>query len=703
MELTRLTLINFCQFKKLVHEYKTGVTGITGPNGHGKSNFLDPGQYFSLTGKTPDGVRKEELLRWGADKGHTELRFKDAGKRFVLTRQLASSAVKLEFLDVQEENKRGKMVNKVLTGPAVNAHIESLLKMKPELFYETCFVPQGKLWRVVMMTHAERMRYFQKITGMLKAETIRGILQEQGINKLSLYVDRSEEIEECEKEIHRLRQHRSKFHKTVTQLQEIQEGFKEALPNAQLVISLPSVGQLAAKKKEAETELSTKLAARDKFLESNELEDRAPVPEPTDANYKKREQHRSWVRDSDAWEKAASLLGKCRDELKALEKSVDIDALRKQAKESYSRNTELTVESRENLKSIKLAEEGKCPTCGKDYDGAPADDLKKRQVTLDADLQKTTEEIRRQNKQLNEYDAEYNRLSERESIHLKKTRELAEQVKELEHVASFDVEEFDKKLAQYKEYQKHLQKVAAYQEERNRLDKEVVKAEAALQAMSDKKAVTKEQRAAAQQLIDNAESLQEDLTKASVELARVDESLKNQRDKLEQYQTEMARNEKLKHVRSLFEHAREMYHRENLPKIVMSYVLVRLNRSLDRFVQFFDLPFTAEINENFDFMTHYPVRSNVPAARASGGQKVALSIAYHLAWAEALAGTVPLMVLDEPTNHLDENHKQKIREVLEKIQEVAKKGTVFMVATHDPILYPAFTRCREIDQMLVSE
>ena len=228
----------------------------------------------------------------------------------------------------------------------------------------------------------------------------------------------------------------------------------------------------------------------------------------------------------------------------------------------------------------------------------------------------------------------------------------------------------------------------------------VMQAEFAFKKLEDKKTVTAEQRQIAQELIGNSRKLHEELVKASEELGNIESEAKSSQQQLGVYEKERKRNEKRMHVRSLFEQAREMLHREHLPKVVMSSVLVRLNYFLDKFVHFFELPFVAEINEDFDFVTHYPMKSNVPASRASGGQKVALSIAYHLAWAEALAGSVPLMVLDEPTNHLDEPHRKQICEVLERIRKIASKGTVFMVATHDPILYPAFNRHKDVADLL---
>jgi len=76
---------------------------------------------------------------------------------------------------------------------------------------------------------------------------------------------------------------------------------------------------------------------------------------------------------------------------------------------------------------------------------------------------------------------------------------------------------------------------------------------------------------------------------------------------------------------------------------------------------------------------------------------VATSIAFRMALAELLAGSLPIMVLDEPTNHLDASNREQIRDVLLKIRHIAEKGTAILVATHDPILIPACNRVERLE------
>lgn len=701
MILTKLILTNFCQFPRLEFDYEPGVTGITGENGKGKSNFLDAGQYFALTGKTSENVKKEDLLRWKQQKGSAELHFTDGGNRFVLTRSLQSSSVRLEFLDMQEE-KRGKVINKVLKNAAANAHMESVLGMKAELFYETCFVPQGKLWNVVMMTHAERMRYFQRITGMMRAETLRGILQESGINQIPVYIDRTTEIGDIEKELLRIRQDILKHRKMIRKLDDLQKKFDDTLPEAQRILSMPLVEEVARKLTEARTKVASALSERDQFLKTHELEDRTPIAGPTELQRKQRRGYEQYMDAVKNWKDAVKAHKEASAALKETTNAKEHAARQEQIKNLRDETQELAADMKNLQRDIDLAIKGICPTCGREYDGASADELKKVLEQKRAENAEKTALLTTLNRDDSEYMKRTTQAAEKEKNASSEARKWRDKVVQFQEFENFDVDAYDRKNEEWLDYQKHLQRVAAFLEEQKKLDAAVHSAELELGRVEGIKTVTKEQKDKAEKLIANEKNLGNDIIQLTAKLAMSEQRRKDAQERLRQYTDEAEKSDRLKKVKVLFENARAMYHREELPKVVMSYVLVKLNRSLDRFVQFFDLPFVAEINENFDFVTHYPTKSNFPASRSSGGQRVALAIAYHLAWAEALSGSVPLMVLDEPTNHLDQDHKRQICEVLRRIQQVASKGTIFQVATHDPILYPAFTRQREIDELVVS-
>ena len=56
------------------------------------------------------------------------------------------------------------------------------------------------------------------------------------------------------------------------------------------------------------------------------------------------------------------------------------------------------------------------------------------------------------------------------------------------------------------------------------------------------------------------------------------------------------------------------------------------------------------------------------------------------------------MVLAEPTGWLDEINKPRLAEVLTKAREVTEKGVYVLVATHEPLLFPAFSRVFDVSE-----
>jgi len=62
MQPVKTVLTNVFQHEYLEYDFKTGITGVIGRNGSGKSTFLD-GLFFSVTGQTGHDCNKSDLLR----------------------------------------------------------------------------------------------------------------------------------------------------------------------------------------------------------------------------------------------------------------------------------------------------------------------------------------------------------------------------------------------------------------------------------------------------------------------------------------------------------------------------------------------------------------------------------------------------------------------------------------------------------------
>ncbi|HIQ55303.1 MAG TPA: hypothetical protein EYH59_01285, partial [Pyrodictium sp.] len=66
----------------------------------------------------------------------------------------------------------------------------------------------------------------------------------------------------------------------------------------------------------------------------------------------------------------------------------------------------------------------------------------------------------------------------------------------------------------------------------------------------------------------------------------------------------------------------------------------------------------------------------------SGGERIALALAFRLAIARALGGKLSVLILDEPTIHLDEERRRELVEVLRQGHRLLGVNQMIVV-THD--------------------
>ena len=75
--ISKLTVENWCQHKYLSISFYRGANGVIGPNGIGKSNFINA-ILTALTGKPPTD-RIEDNIKFDADRAKIVLEFENEG------------------------------------------------------------------------------------------------------------------------------------------------------------------------------------------------------------------------------------------------------------------------------------------------------------------------------------------------------------------------------------------------------------------------------------------------------------------------------------------------------------------------------------------------------------------------------------------------------------------------------------------------
>ena len=140
---------------------------------------------------------------------------------------------------------------------------------------------------------------------------------------------------------------------------------------------------------------------------------------------------------------------------------------------------------------------------------------------------------------------------------------------------------------------------------------------------------------------------------------------------------------------------REWFHYREGPRIMSQNVMRDLTACVNSYLDQFNAPFVVEAEEEgFGFRCRFIDGRTMPdpypdASLLSGGQKVALAIAFRMAIYMCFGGELGLLSLDEPTAYLDDASIEHLGELLQKVGEVARnKGLQILMATHEKAIMP---------------
>jgi len=156
MILRSISLRNYRQHRELDIDFTGHMIAVIGRNGSGKSNFLGAIQ-FALTGEQP-GFNKEDLLNWEAAKsnegGYVDLSFEHNGVECRIQRRIEKPAV---TLTVDGEKFTGTK--------KVQEHLE-LMGIDKDVLRQSVFVRQTEVESVLFDDPRERELAFQKLVGL---------------------------------------------------------------------------------------------------------------------------------------------------------------------------------------------------------------------------------------------------------------------------------------------------------------------------------------------------------------------------------------------------------------------------------------------------------------------------------------------------------------------------------------------------------
>ena len=153
--------------------------------------------------------------------------------------------------------------------------------------------------------------------------------------------------------------------------------------------------------------------------------------------------------------------------------------------------------------------------------------------------------------------------------------------------------------------------------------------------------------------------------------------------------------DKVKSKVDTLKRVRDWFHYREGPRIMSQNVMKELTACVNSYLDQFCAPFVVEAEEEgFGFRCCFIDGRSMPdphpdASLLSGGQKVALAIAFRMAIYMCFGGELGLLSLDEPTAYLDDASIEHLGELLQKVGEVARnKGLQILMATHEKAIMP---------------
>jgi len=702
MRINAVEIKNFCQIAARSDTFEPGVICIRGPNGAGKSNYMKA-LLYALTGSSSNVGKKEDDLKWGAEKGSVKLHFSRGGVEGVITRDIVSAKCSMKYGE-----------QKYKSAKEVDGAIYSILGASPRVLTDMVFVSQGMIEGVLFQRPAERAKALQSLFGTESAEKLREYLQ----NELT-QVSVASAADEIKSQKERL----SRLNAELLQVEsELAAAKGECLASAQV----DELKLTVEKHRRAEElrESSARLRAECAALEENlkgaraahaACVDSAAKLEPLVAAVNKlAEPARVELARFDAAQKSAARaqeamlqLGEVKRVLaapKPAEPEIDESGLA-----GYAAKVQLlrqSVELDRKVVDSGLADGvSRCPTCSQLLPQSYVESSRARLKEQVAELQHVEKALQdfsvRRTAQLKLFE-EWTRTRIRAEQH---KESLEGELSSLADVApKGDRAELLKIINEAKQGNDTLNKlrtdvaltsqsVVSLDGQLHRRTTDLAQAQERLSGLALGGLVSAEEAAATLDKSNRAEvrwaGLQGKLKVMEEHGGQLEAALKH----LEAEEAKLAGKRKYK---ELLERSRMVLHRDQLPRLVAQLYIKSLNEKLAKYLELFEAPYLARITDDISIQCTFGDRV-VPAERLSGGEKVVLGIAFRFAVYELFVSNLGLLILDEPTVYLDSDRIDSVLSLLERVKGYSRSaGLQLIVITHEARLAGVFDQVIEL-------
>jgi DNA repair protein SbcC/Rad50 len=689
MIINKLELTNFRRHRKLEVKLKTGVTGIIGDNGTGKSSIVEALQ-FVLTGEHY-GSKKIDAITLGEDFGSVRMTFTLNGKTGTITRFLSGGTLQLSYGGGGTKKKAGD----------VKELWESLLQVGPEIISKVIIAKQGDIPLLFSGSSTIREKIFQKIFLVPNTERIRSVIQKNYLQQMPplLYVedpaDLTRQLNVSSTKLAELKAELAALH--LNSREEVEE-FKDRIKFINRCETDAGSGiilqESIAALKENVKAYDGQIKELQKILSTIKIED-YELQRDTQL------QQKELYNQKKALEKELKELDSAVvDEEEFKQAIIDLDALEikfKSVSEKALRASITYHTLADRLSKYKSITAGSvCDTCGQPLHSVVAlieaikvekEEALELLSAAETELAQTKEE----RATLQVYvDTVKDVLKERERL-----IKTLDKFKDL----TFDQESltiYMEVIAQFKEYTEEMTELVALYHTNNtrlKLQQQALESLAIYDNKFDSSTAEKEFLAECLQAHEVAfrqsQILQVDLKMKEMEVAQIKQRQAVSKDNLE-------KNKKRKRYSELLGIVLDTLSIKQFPrKLILNYADV-VTTYLQEKLQSFNIPYTAKVGDDFEIEMFDDEGRKLPCV--SGGQEIQVGISLHLALHELFSQSFPLLVIDEGTTHLDTANRKAYFDMIKKLKTSDKLQQILII-DHDAQLSEVVDNVIELEPL----
>lgn len=647
MILNELTLRRFRIHEQLNLKFESGVTGIVGRNGTGKSSIIEAiGFLFTGEGDDP----KDQIITAGqSGTAYVRGKFTLNGKEGVIERSLDTSRVTLEYDGI-----------KLVKASEVKELWAKLLQVDGHIFQHVIMAKQKKIPELFSGETAVREKAFQRIFMVPNTERLRSMIWDNYIKTCPPPLP--------EDDLHAIDQQLARLNTELTPKQEKLAILGASILNDAQMMAVVNYTEFynrcmqdAEKRPRLEEQLTALRANQEELLaqlkQAAEQLRNVPPDFSTKLEQLKRdkERHRNFVL-------AVAEVNRLQSEMTALGTTLEAAiqaATTAQAEDDQARLAQNTLGAR--LTALRTEINGlssltgatTCPTCKQ-----PITNIESHLLGLRAEMLQVGEEFQKATRYLAVTEA--NLAGQRAMIErcraLQAGIDAAKRQAEGSHV-NFAETDLTDMLAEDRRIQGILASMQQYENSR-------VQTAASIQVVEEQlrhlvtytgNASPAEELALMQEVLQRHRLRTQEIAALEKEVAQLQmeiQLLNQRRDtSLANHEKNLSRMEYNNKLRMAY----DVLHTSQFPRrLVQTYGAV-VEEELQQQLQRFDLPYQARINEDFRIII---TKDGHPVPRLSGGQEMVVGLCLRLALHSMFSQAFPMLIIDEGTTHLDEENKK---------------------------------------------